>query len=415
MFYLSSLYNRYGSRGGVTIVTIVGSASITAASDVEDLGSNNPFPVLRNALPGSGANAHGIRLLIAERYEPGKEHLTDFVAYRVARTEQYRSRLTPRRIAGRSVSETLRLLERHGVHRDHLPRSFGGNYDYSRFDEWIRIRLSREGGAAMTAALPRAHRIGVGGGHGGHTEEDIPDDDCIKDEEYSLGRPKVEELYDENAKEEEEDEDDDKEDRKPAATDVTRNTGSSLLPVFRSSTVYHPPFSFPRASSATDHPASSSSSSSTYASVSIPICATVPSDRSVDRGDAPDTDPVDIAVRSSTHGDDDRRDDGVARPSREKAADRSPMVADAFTASSPWKRPNNNNNNNGKRYERTYQRQNREIEVLAAERIGLESRNACLRRDNNRLEAALAQVRLLLAMMGNRHPPPPPPPPPQAT
>ena len=92
-------------------------------------------------------------MIVAQTSEVGKEHLVDFNAYRLRRTEEYRSNLSIERVVGNSPFETLQILEQYGLERNLIPNSLGGNFDYGKFDEWIQTRLQLEASIASTSSL----------------------------------------------------------------------------------------------------------------------------------------------------------------------------------------------------------------------------------------------------------------------
>ena len=92
------------------------------------------------------------KLVVAQAYEENKKHLVEFNAYRVKRTEEFRSQRHVVHIAGNSVNETALQLQSCGIERQYFPPCLGGQFDYTFFDRWVKKRLSIEG--AMSAAPP---------------------------------------------------------------------------------------------------------------------------------------------------------------------------------------------------------------------------------------------------------------------
>eukprot|EP00977_Amphora_coffeiformis_P027972 scaffold34676_cov176-Amphora_coffeaeformis.AAC.1 len=142
IFYFSSLYSEYAAFGK-TIIHVV-----TSAKRPELDLDTQEWQIRKKAMPGSGLVQP--KTIVAQAYEEGKQELIDYLAYRTLSIEEFKTQMRPQRIAGNSVRNTLTLLEELGLERSLLPRCLGGDFDYSQFDEWIRVRLSIEGG--MSAA-----------------------------------------------------------------------------------------------------------------------------------------------------------------------------------------------------------------------------------------------------------------------
>ena len=92
----------------------------------------------------SGLPVRVKQVIVAQAHEFGKEGLLKFLADRTALAIEFKRRHHPERIEAHSVKGTLKQLESKGCAPNLIPRHFGGDYDYSRFDEWIRIRISVE-------------------------------------------------------------------------------------------------------------------------------------------------------------------------------------------------------------------------------------------------------------------------------
>uniref|UniRef100_A0A7S3P850 CRAL-TRIO domain-containing protein n=1 Tax=Amphora coffeiformis TaxID=265554 RepID=A0A7S3P850_9STRA len=118
---------------GFTLVHVVTSQRRNLQID------RNGWPVVLSALP-----CRLKKIIVAQSYEEGRERLIESLAYQQARVAEVRSRFQPERIVANSVKGTLDLLEEKGVQRAYVPKALGGDYDYSRFSDWIRMRLSIE-------------------------------------------------------------------------------------------------------------------------------------------------------------------------------------------------------------------------------------------------------------------------------
>uniref|UniRef100_A0A7S3L4V3 Uncharacterized protein n=1 Tax=Amphora coffeiformis TaxID=265554 RepID=A0A7S3L4V3_9STRA len=92
-------------------------------------------------------------IFVAQSYEEGKERLVDFHAFQQVRTLEFKTGFPPPHLASDSVNGTLKLVcETVRTDREYLPRSLGGTFDYSQFDDWVRTRISIED--CMGAAPP---------------------------------------------------------------------------------------------------------------------------------------------------------------------------------------------------------------------------------------------------------------------
>lgn len=81
---------------------------------------------------------------VAQSYEEGKDELVDFLGFKTARTHEFRTQVPVGRLVANSNVGTLRMLEERGFHRNELPHCLGGDYSYSKFADWIRMRTSME-------------------------------------------------------------------------------------------------------------------------------------------------------------------------------------------------------------------------------------------------------------------------------
>ena len=92
----------------------------------------------------SGLPVRVKQVLVAQAHEFGKEGLLKFLADRTALAIEFKRRHHPLRIESDSIAGTLQQLVSKGCAANLIPRHFGGDYDYNRFDEWIRMRISVE-------------------------------------------------------------------------------------------------------------------------------------------------------------------------------------------------------------------------------------------------------------------------------
>jgi len=85
------------------------------------------------------------KLYVAQAYQPGREHLLDFLGYKQRKfTEANSGRRFNAHIAANSLCATYNLLEQHGFDRKCLPVVLGGQLNRSAVDQWVRMRLSLE-------------------------------------------------------------------------------------------------------------------------------------------------------------------------------------------------------------------------------------------------------------------------------
>lgn len=142
LFYFSSIFRKHASLGKAIVHVVTSAPRRTLDLHPEE------WQIREKAFPGSGLVKP--KIFVAQAYEQGKQELIDFMAYSTLRAEEFKTRLPIEAIAGSSVHNTLALLEERGLERHLLPRSLGGTFDYSQYDDWIRQRLTIEG--AMSAA-----------------------------------------------------------------------------------------------------------------------------------------------------------------------------------------------------------------------------------------------------------------------
>jgi hypothetical protein len=147
---------------------------------------NRVFELVFTCLP-----IRSISIKVTHTYEEDKQPLVDFLAFQSEKyldftTSQFPNRRGLERIALGSMESNLHALEQLGISRKHLPRRFGGFYDYSEFvspprksaltkprcfflwlafdspsrlpasgsqDRWIGCKISIEG--AMSSAPPK--------------------------------------------------------------------------------------------------------------------------------------------------------------------------------------------------------------------------------------------------------------------
>ena len=99
------------------------------------------------------------KLLVVKAYEKGKEHLIDFLAHKVSRIEHFRGNVDQEFVAGKSLGQTLHLLQEKGLDREYLPRCLGESYDYNQYDEWIWTRLCVEDNMSAAPNFPNNLQI----------------------------------------------------------------------------------------------------------------------------------------------------------------------------------------------------------------------------------------------------------------
>lgn len=89
------------------------------------------------------------KVFVVQAYEYGKKELIDYYGFQQVRNAQFKSQLKVEHIVGDSVQSTLDQLDKFGIERQLMPRNLGGTYDYFRFDNWIRSRLTVEGSLSL--------------------------------------------------------------------------------------------------------------------------------------------------------------------------------------------------------------------------------------------------------------------------
>jgi hypothetical protein len=155
IFYFSSLFHDHSIRGK-TIVHVVNSNE-RKFSDLQL--EKSEWRVRQSIMPGSGAVRP--RIFVAQAYEEGKKELLDFLTYKTRQVEQFKSHMPVQTLIGNSSGHILRLLQQQGIEKHLLPPCLGGNYDMTRFNNWIRERITIEGimssAPIMLNHLPRVN------------------------------------------------------------------------------------------------------------------------------------------------------------------------------------------------------------------------------------------------------------------
>ena len=127
-FYFSYLYARWVMHKAF-ILHIV-SSSQRVQPEIQTAPETNPYLIRKLALPEGNFPT---KFLVLQSVEPGKEQLNDFMAFRLAKTEELRSRktkiLVPQIITGTSSAHLGLKLGTHGVPGDCLPDTLGGTFD----------------------------------------------------------------------------------------------------------------------------------------------------------------------------------------------------------------------------------------------------------------------------------------------
>lgn len=124
VFYCATVMTDEGSQvDGVTIVQIVTSAPRPPVH-------TNPegWKMFREALP-----LRVKRLVVAQSYEPWKDALIDSLGYQVSLSARFRTRHHPNLIRGDSVTSVAKQMQAMGLGLNCVPRSHGGEFDYSSF------------------------------------------------------------------------------------------------------------------------------------------------------------------------------------------------------------------------------------------------------------------------------------------
>ena len=97
------------------------------------------------------------QILVVQAYEEGREYLLQFLAYQTKRALEVKSNLLAEHLMGDSPGNLLSLLHQRGVSQQFLPTALGGGYQYDRFSDWVRMRLSIED--VMAAAPLKCNKL----------------------------------------------------------------------------------------------------------------------------------------------------------------------------------------------------------------------------------------------------------------
>eukprot|EP00977_Amphora_coffeiformis_P029263 scaffold39706_cov260-Amphora_coffeaeformis.AAC.1 len=156
IMYLSSIWRgrASGSSEGITVVHVVNAAAAKRFGAVLE---QNPYELFKKGMYGKQLP----KIVVAMTYEEGKEHLIDFLAFRLIRMEQFRCNQNHECVAGKSLGQTLHLLQEKGLDREYLPRCLGGCYDYNQYDDWIRKRLCVEDIMSAAPIFPNNLKVSL--------------------------------------------------------------------------------------------------------------------------------------------------------------------------------------------------------------------------------------------------------------
>uniref|UniRef100_A0A7S3P704 CRAL-TRIO domain-containing protein n=1 Tax=Amphora coffeiformis TaxID=265554 RepID=A0A7S3P704_9STRA len=146
-YLMTKLVDDFLGGEGMSFVYVVTSARRKPAEP-------NPqgWSIIREALPFKVK-----QVVVAQAYEQWKDELLDSLSFQQACVIGFKMRAHPNRIQGTSVKAVLDKLKAKGIHPSCLPRSLGGTYDYSSFNDWVRMRLSLEevmASAPIAANMP---------------------------------------------------------------------------------------------------------------------------------------------------------------------------------------------------------------------------------------------------------------------
>lgn len=124
VFYFATVMTDEGFQlDGLTIVQIVTSAPRPAV-DTDPEG----WKMFREALP-----LRVKRLIVAQSYEQWKDALIDWLGYQVSLSAGFKTRHHPYLIRGDSIASVAGQMQTMGIDRRYIPRSHGGEFDYSAF------------------------------------------------------------------------------------------------------------------------------------------------------------------------------------------------------------------------------------------------------------------------------------------
>lgn len=144
-FYWAKLYGKEASQTkGVYLIHVVSSAP-KPTIDIQ----TKTWDLVIRAMP---CRFKGLSVL--KSYEEAKQLLVDYMAFEASRLIRHASGGRPVELLESGSAESdLRLLESRGIPRTVIPNAFfGGSYNYSEFDNFIRARVSLE--SIMAAAPP---------------------------------------------------------------------------------------------------------------------------------------------------------------------------------------------------------------------------------------------------------------------
>lgn len=133
VFYVAYVYGCHRMKN-ITMVNVISGAPRPGIETSPKLWQD-----LNTALP-----LRFTKILVAQAFNPNKQHLIDFMAYQEQKATEFKSKRQLARIEAPSLDLTLRQLQGHGLEAQCLPRCLGGQYDYQQFDSWIRSRISVE-------------------------------------------------------------------------------------------------------------------------------------------------------------------------------------------------------------------------------------------------------------------------------
>jgi hypothetical protein len=150
-YYMTTCWNNAATQiQGVSVVHVVTSN-----------GRNNML-WYKEAFQGLAALPLRIKqTLVVQAYEPGKQHLVEYMAFQRRRLIEFNTNQRPPVLKADSLAGTRKLLESYGLDRQSLPDLLGGNFRESQIDEWIRTRISLEdamGSAPLVYIKSRAQR-----------------------------------------------------------------------------------------------------------------------------------------------------------------------------------------------------------------------------------------------------------------
>ena len=140
MFYLGTIgSDKESQTNGMTIIHLVSGEARHQNLNLESL----TWTVIHDALPFRIKD-----ILILPLYEPGKEHLIEYLAFQTSSLVNFRSGRQSIILQHKyGTAGMLDLLEKRGISRQVLPRHLGGSFDDLSFHLWIQNRLKIENAA----------------------------------------------------------------------------------------------------------------------------------------------------------------------------------------------------------------------------------------------------------------------------